>query len=137
MCEIQQILYYNLPIEAINSRLNMRVKKSSRVDDTFETIKKRLSNYQDQTLPVYEYYRIFGKIREIDGQLDENEMYEATKRALFPQTNFVIGPLTSGKTTVCEFLAKRTNMKLINFTDFLKDNKLRGKDDETVTMALI
>ena len=28
-------------------------------------------------------------------------------------------------------------MKLINFTDFLKEKKLRGKDDETVTMALI
>lgn len=75
VCEIQQILYYNIPIETINSRLNVRVKKSSRVDDTFETIKKRLSNYQDQTLPVYEYYRIFGKVREIDGLIDENDMY--------------------------------------------------------------
>jgi broad-specificity NMP kinase len=54
-----------------------------------------------------------------------------------PQTMFVIGPKASGKTQVGANIAERTNMNLINFTDFVSTNGLRGKSDEEVTMALI
>lgn len=54
-----------------------------------------------------------------------------------PQTMFVIGPKASGKTQVGANIAERTNMNLINFTDFVSTNGLRGKGDEEVTMALI
>jgi tRNA A37 N6-isopentenylltransferase MiaA len=37
-----------------------------------------------------------------------------------PQTMFVIGPKASGKTQVGSNIAERTNMNLINFTDFVQ-----------------
>lgn len=37
-----------------------------------------------------------------------------------PQTMFVIGPKASGKTQVGSNIAERTNMNLINFTDFIQ-----------------
>ena len=66
VCEIQQIIHYKIPQEVMIKRLNDRVRVSKRIDDNFDVIKKRMSNYSDQTLPVFDYYRTFGKVRTID-----------------------------------------------------------------------
>jgi len=50
---------------------------------------------------------------------------------------FMIGPKTSGKTTIGEQVAHRTNTKLINFRSFIKENQLKGKDDEEQVLCLI
>lgn len=50
---------------------------------------------------------------------------------------FVLGPIASGKTMIAANLAERTNMNMINFDDFLKENGLEEADDETACMALI
>lgn len=49
----------------------------------------------------------------------------------------MIGPKASGKTTLGNALCERTNMKLINFNDFISENCLTDENDETVTVALI
>ena len=56
---------------------------------------------------------------------------------MLPQISCMIGPKASGKTTLGNALCERTNMKLINFNDFIADNCLTDENDETVTMALI
>lgn len=64
-------------------------------------------------------------------------MYESTKSAMMPKIFFIIGPKCSGKTSLGSALAERTNMRMFNFTTFMKMNGLKGKDDETITLALI
>ena len=49
----------------------------------------------------------------------------------------MIGPKCSGKSELGRALAERTNMTMFNFPQFLRQSNLKGKDDETVTMALI
>lgn len=56
---------------------------------------------------------------------------------MLPETFFLIGPKCSGKSTLGKALAERTNMKLLNFSHFLKNADLKNSDDETKTMALI
>lgn len=56
---------------------------------------------------------------------------------MLPQISCIIGPKASGKTTLGTALCERTNMKLVNFNDFIEENKLSDEDDETVTTALI
>lgn len=56
---------------------------------------------------------------------------------MLPETFFLIGPKCSGKTTLGKALAERTNMKILNFSQFLKSQDLKNTDDETKTMALI
>ena len=56
---------------------------------------------------------------------------------MLPQIFFIVGPKCSGKTALGSALAERTNMHLLNFTQFVKDHNLKGKDDEVVTTALI
>jgi shikimate kinase len=41
----------------------------------------------------------------------------------------MIGPKCSGKTTLGAALSERTNMLPLNFSKFVKDNGLKGKDD--------
>ena len=82
-------------------------------------------------------YERFGKVRRVDANREEIEVYEDTRKAMLPQISCMIGPKASGKTTLGNALCERTNMKLINFNDFISDNCLTDENDETVTMALI
>jgi len=82
-------------------------------------------------------YERFGKVHEIDGARDPNEIYEDSRKAVLPQVSFLIGPQGAGKTVLGKSLCDRTNMKLLNFPEFVKERKLGSKDDETVTSALI
>jgi UMP-CMP kinase len=47
-----------------------RAETSGRSDDNPDTIKKRVQNYFDQSLPVIDYYKRFGKVFEIDATGD-------------------------------------------------------------------
>ncbi|OGY08337.1 MAG: hypothetical protein A2782_00740 [Candidatus Blackburnbacteria bacterium RIFCSPHIGHO2_01_FULL_43_15b] len=58
-----QVVYINLPDDVSKKRLTAR----GRIDDTEETIAKRLAIYHKQTEPILEYYRSEGKLIEIDG----------------------------------------------------------------------
>ena len=82
-------------------------------------------------------YERFGKVHEIDGCRDPNEIYEDSRTAVLPQVSFLIGPQGAGKTVLGKGLCERANMKLLNFPKFVAENNLGSKDDETVTSALI
>ena len=90
-----------------------------------------------QTTPVIDLYRRFGKVREVSGEFDELTVYEQTRKAMLPQVSFIIGPQASGKTTLGAALCERTNQRHINFNEFCKENKIDGKNEETVVMHLI
>ena len=49
----------------------------------------------------------------------------------------MIGPKASGKTTLGKALCERTNMKLLNYNDFVAEQSLQDVSEETATMALI
>ena len=98
---------------------------------------RRYQNYVDQTKPVIAMYDRFGKVHEIDGCRDPNDIYVDSRTAVLPQVSFLIGPQGSGKTVLGNGLCERTNMKLLNFPKFVAENNLGDKDDETVTSALI
>jgi adenylate kinase family enzyme len=86
---------------------------------------------------MFDYYRQFGKVRTVNANQDSQVIYNQLKTILTPQTTFLIGPKASGKTTLGKQIAERTNMVFMNFNDFVKKHHLKGKDDETVVLALI
>jgi adenylate kinase len=47
-----------------------------RSDDTYETARKRLDIYLRETKPIKEYYRQSGRLTQIDGMRDINEVYK-------------------------------------------------------------
>jgi len=82
-------------------------------------------------------YEHFGKVREIDGTADVNEIYEKTRASVLPQVSFMIGPIGSGKSCLGKNLCSRTNMELMNYDEFIASSGLEDKDEETQTVALI
>jgi len=53
-----------------------------RSDDTEETVRERLKVYRDNTFPLIEYYDKQGKLVNVDGKGNINEIYEAIEAAL-------------------------------------------------------
>jgi adenylate kinase len=53
-----------------------------RSDDTESTVRERLKVYRDNTFPLIEYYDRKGKLVNIDGSGDINEIYEAIEESL-------------------------------------------------------
>ena len=64
--------------------MKKRAETSGRSDDKEDVIKKRIRNYFDQTLPVVDYYKKFGKVSEIDATGSIAEVYAQSKRAVLP-----------------------------------------------------
>lgn len=53
-----------------------------RADDTPETHKRRIDVYMEQTLPLIEYYRTAGPLREIDGEQDVEAVFQELLRVV-------------------------------------------------------
>ena len=55
------------------SRMEKRAAQEGRADDTVEAFKVRLENYNAQTAPLIPYYEGQGKLSDVDGmgQMDE------------------------------------------------------------------
>lgn len=60
--EAHQILFYDVPQDIMIERCMKRAESSDRADDNAETIKARVQTYFDQTLPVVDFYKKFGKV---------------------------------------------------------------------------
>lgn len=97
-CEAQSVLYFNVPEEICIERCLERAKTSGRTDDNHGTIQRRYQNYVDQTKPVIEMYEHFGKVREIDGCKEVNDIYEESRASVLPEVCWMVGPIGSGKT---------------------------------------
>ncbi len=135
VCEAQTVLFFDCSEETATDRILGRA--GGRSDDNIETIKMRFETYATKNLPVISYYEQFGKVRRIDANRDILDIYDDTRRAMLPQISCMIGPKASGKTTLGNALCKRTNMKLINYNEFLREQNLNDCDEETQTVALI
>ena len=71
-----------VPDGELIDRLLDRAKKDGRVDDTEDVIKNRLKVYNEQTLPLIDYYRNEGILKEIDGLGNLEDITARLKEAL-------------------------------------------------------
>lgn len=76
------VIYFNTSEEICTKRCIERAKTSGRADDTEEIILKRLRTYSEMSKPVVEFYKGKGKVIEIDGGKDQQEVWDTTKNAL-------------------------------------------------------
>ncbi|KAF8633733.1 hypothetical protein AX17_004389 [Amanita inopinata Kibby_2008] len=91
VCISSLVIYYAVTEEVMLNRLIERGKTSGREDDNADSIKKRFRTYENDTMPVIEYYKTQGKLVEIDGSASIEEVHERTRyvtRELLKQTSF-------------------------------------------------
>ncbi|MBI3954496.1 nucleoside monophosphate kinase [Candidatus Collierbacteria bacterium] len=65
--KLDRVILLDIQKEESLKRLSLRAKTENRSDDTPEAISRRLQAYQEQTLPVVDYYRRQGLLLSIDG----------------------------------------------------------------------
>ena len=56
-----------------------RLLKRGRVDDTEDTIRKRLEVYEKETLPVLEFYELRYDVHEINGSMAIDEVADVIR----------------------------------------------------------
>ena len=64
---ISCMISLKVPDEELVTRLVKRGQDSGRTDDNEETIRKRIVEYNEKTLPVAGFYKSQGKLHEIEG----------------------------------------------------------------------
>ncbi|MEL6592645.1 MAG: adenylate kinase [Bacteroidota bacterium] len=64
---ISYMVQLRVPDEELVSRLVKRGQDSGRADDNETTIRKRIVEYNEKTLPVAGYYEAQGKLSEVEG----------------------------------------------------------------------
>ena len=76
---------------ALIDRLVRRAAKEGRRDDTYETIQARLNVFNQQTMPLIDYYRKKNLLVPIDGMQDPEVVFEAIQVELQKRKNAPIG----------------------------------------------
>lgn len=74
--DFSKVIYLNVPREEVVKRLLAR----KRADDTEELINKRLELYYQQTQPLLDYYQKQGKLIEVLGMGDINQIQDEIKK---------------------------------------------------------
>lgn len=72
----------SVPDQELIDRLLDRAKKEGRADDTEPVIRNRLKTYNEQTIPLIEYYQKRGILKEIDGLGSMDEITDRIKAVL-------------------------------------------------------
>lgn len=80
--KLDVVINLAVPDSELVARLLDRAKKEGRADDNEETIKNRLINYNSKTLPLLDYYRKKGILREINGLGSMEEISIRVKKEL-------------------------------------------------------
>lgn len=79
---IDMVLYLYVEMEEVERRILKRAQIEKRADDTPETIKARVANFFDQTMPLEEYYNKQGKVVRIDGMQDIEHVFADICKAI-------------------------------------------------------
>ena len=72
---IDMVLYLYVEMEEVERRILKRAQIENRADDTPETVKSRVANFFEQTMPLEEYYNKQGKVIRIDGMQDIEHVF--------------------------------------------------------------
>jgi len=70
------VLVFDCPEEVMQQRLLIRGESSGRSDDNLESIKKRFKTFQDQTMPIIEYYGKRDKVVSINANRQEQQIWK-------------------------------------------------------------
>lgn len=140
-------LYFEASPLTMRKRVNQRsIDAPGRVDDNPETLEKRINIFQEQSLPVVDYYMPIGKIRCVkaeietsDGTVEKNveEVYSEAKQFFSCKFLYLLAPPSFPTIAVAERLEAKYGYSTIDFTALLKafvDGG--GKDAEKVATAL-
>lgn len=75
------IIFFDCPEEVMEKRLLKRGETSGRSDDNLASIKKRFTTFQNESMPVIEYYRKKGKVVQVNADRSADQVFEDIRAA--------------------------------------------------------
>ena len=103
--EIDYIINLVVPEDVLFDRLCKRALTSGRADDNPETIRSRISVFNESTAPVLDMYNRIGKVANVSGLGDIETIYGLVKKAVIPNLIFFYGAPSTGKSLVAKAIA--------------------------------
>ncbi|TEB36073.1 UMP-CMP kinase [Coprinellus micaceus] len=82
VCLSSKVLFFSTTEEVMLGRLLERGKTSGREDDNIESIKKRFRTYENDTMPVIQYYASQDKVAQIDSTVTIEEVHNAARETV-------------------------------------------------------
>ena len=79
---LDAIFFFDLDDETAKERALGRARQEGRIDDSPESIARRLALYHEQTKPVVEYYRTTGKLVPLHASRSIEEVSDEIEKAL-------------------------------------------------------
>lgn len=73
--DITKVISLNVDMQEVQNRILKRAQIEQRADDTPETVKARVENFFAQTMPLVEYYKKQGKLAEVDGMQNIDDVF--------------------------------------------------------------
>ncbi len=80
--ELERCVAITVDVDELVQRLLARAEKEGRADDNEETIRTRMSVYENQTRPLLDYYEAKGILAKVDGQGSIEEIAERVSEAV-------------------------------------------------------
>lgn len=74
--KLAKVIYLDIPIEEGIKRIMKRGQIEHRSDDNYESVKKRMEVYQEETMPVIDYFEKKGLLLKIDGTPDIQTIFQ-------------------------------------------------------------
>ena len=69
------VLFFDANEDTMVARILERAKTSGRSDDNEESLKKRFGTFNEESLPIVEYFEKKGKLRRVDALASIDEVY--------------------------------------------------------------
>ena len=120
----------DVPAEVLIQRLSKRALTSGRADDNPETIKNRVEVFFESTKPVLDVYWRLGKVANINGIGEIDQIYENVKKAIVPNLIFLYGAPVTGKSTIAKLICKATGYKYLDLREFYSQNQCQNDNDK-------
>ena len=79
---LDAVFFFDLDDETAKERALGRARQEGRIDDSPESISRRLALYHEQTKPVVEYYRATGKLVPVHANRSIEEVSDEIEKAL-------------------------------------------------------
>lgn len=75
--EIHKVIYLDIPIEDGVKRIMKRAEIEHRSDDNYESVKKRMEIYEEETKPIIDFYNAKGLLLKVDGTPDIETIFKS------------------------------------------------------------
>jgi len=82
----QFVLFFECPMEELEKRLLNRGLTSGRSDDNIESIRKRFNTFQNQSLPVIEYFKAQDRVKKINSCRSIDDVFAEVSKLVVPET---------------------------------------------------